>query len=1418
MIAQRRREAKMHHQQPVTVRRRKRWTLLDWLLLLLLLAGITALFVVIVVTQVGAASRRSLAAATAFRIESKHTLLLHDTLTPAAGDHDVITVVLHNLGTVTLRNVSVTGRVTTTAHPPAVAVSMLCSPSYSTNVLPVMIPGQKAVCRTFYVLTQADVDALATITATFTATPPAVSNSSSISLETLVGEGSGIALSQDVDEAGFLSGDCNGTAPVFPTCDSTHYTWTFLCIDQQTLYVCNASGWSPYFVLAISNGGAAISTTTSSFIQPVCSAAVTVHVDSTAWMVVGETVFIEGGGYYIVADIIDATTVSVINPCFDGNAMTGATVGASPAAVGPAGQQGPSGPSGPTGPPGAITSILDNYVQPSCDTSVTVSVADTSWMAPGLVIFVGDGGGYYTVLSVVNGTSVILYNPCFSENASPGTTINAPAIVLPVGPQGQTGPSGPSGGTGPEGPTGPIGPSGGTPTTPPAFNGTADVVVVGDVLAYSTDGGSSFTTLSIADFGLGNDVAYSLALNRWVVVGSGSITALYSNDGGNWATSSLTSLLDTAGYAVAWSDAQALWVAGGAGIATIATSTNGIDWISRISPFTGSVRGIAYSPQRNIWVAVGNGGALVARSVDGINWIATVVFEPIFTGSHVSWGAEAGIFLLSMFNGGVAVSTARSHDGVEWMFDAAAFQPQSIVTGSVWNVTKFLVTGSSANDTLMTSTDGIAFVGQGKSLIQTVGYGVCLASEFQKVFLVGISAAGSIVSIADDGSTSVIDLTDMVVAKRCFARYTSVANVSSPAIPSYVADFVSTGQGTNTLGHSLDGGKYFNPGGATIFVTAAYSVAYSLQQTRWVAVGQGSYTGAYSSNGLDWTPSTSLTSILTVFAYDVAWSANQSQWVAGGNGGSFKIATSPDGITWTGRSSTFNTAVFGIAYSPARNRWVACGSSAVLGNAIIAYSTDAVTWTTAFYVYNNIAARRVTWVPELGLFVAMLNGGSPFAVTMATSVNGIAWSSEANAFQITAIGYGIAWNGTALMLTGQGNADTIQTSTDGITVSGLGHAIFTTIGNDVCYGVDYGKWIFGGQGTLASFYSLSPSSDVSTFAQWPFTTAGFKCAARYSIEPTFVVDAGPTVLADFVITGNSKNGAAYSINGGRTFTPVIAASTSVGSSAAYSPEQQRWVLGFGAGAFKGYYSSDGIIWTGITSLASLFPSNGVADVVWSRNQSKWVCCAGGNDSFEAATSPDGITWTGHAIPGADRCGGLAYSPELDLYAMTLTTTQTGLATSPDGVTWTLRSSSIFGTGITWAKELGIFIAGGQSTTTIISSTDGITWSNYSTSPFVSSSQATSNMLDIKWNGTHFFAVGGGTNHTIAHSADGISWTGIGKTLLPQTGSRLCYGTNYHRWVFSSLGTAVATMSSISGGTTSSFLFDSGGSRCAARET
>src|SRR5207253_1513399 len=105
----------------------------------------------------------------------------------------------------------------------------------------------------------------------------------------------------------------------------------------------------------------------------------------------------------------------------------------------------------------------------------TVSVDSTIWMAVGETLFV-ENGGYYTVTSITDATTVVLNNTGDTGNATPTTMIPSGSDVSAGGVEGPTGPTGDTGATGAtgdSGPTGPTGPTGATGATGPAGSSVA---------------------------------------------------------------------------------------------------------------------------------------------------------------------------------------------------------------------------------------------------------------------------------------------------------------------------------------------------------------------------------------------------------------------------------------------------------------------------------------------------------------------------------------------------------------------------------------------------------------------------------------------------------------------------------------------------------------------------------------------------------------------------------------------------------------------------------------------------------------------------------------------------------------------------------------------------------------------------------
>lgn len=176
---------------------------------------------------------------------------------------------------------------------------------------------------------------------------------------------------------------------------------------------------------------------TASFIMPAMNAAVTVTISNTAWLGANQIIYIASAGYFQVTTIVNATTLSVTNLPYPGNASSGATI-SSGSKVSPAGLIGPQGAGGPG--LNAFTTLSANFTQPAVNASVTVNVGTTAWMAVGQGVFI-QGGGYYSVNSIADLTHAVLLNLGSAGNAAPASTIvsGTTVMVTPAGTPGVNG-------------------------------------------------------------------------------------------------------------------------------------------------------------------------------------------------------------------------------------------------------------------------------------------------------------------------------------------------------------------------------------------------------------------------------------------------------------------------------------------------------------------------------------------------------------------------------------------------------------------------------------------------------------------------------------------------------------------------------------------------------------------------------------------------------------------------------------------------------------------------------------------------------------------------------------------------------------------------------------------------------------------
>ena len=115
-----------------------------------------------------------------------------------------------------------------------------------------------------------------------------------------------------------------------------------------------------------------------------------------------------------------------------------------------------------------------------------------------------------------------------------------------------------------------------------------------------------------------------------------------------------------------------------------------------------------------------------------------------------------------------------------------------------------------------------------------------------------------------------------------------------------------------------------------------YTISSGSLITSGITAGNINFTGSLYQNGSVYSPSTSLK------GFQVSATAGNAftPYVAVGDGTN-TIAYSSDGITWTGLgTSIFSSIGYGVAYN-GTNRWVAVGN----GTNSIAYSSDGISWT-----------------------------------------------------------------------------------------------------------------------------------------------------------------------------------------------------------------------------------------------------------------------------------------------------------------------------------------------------------------------------------------------------------------------------------------------------------------------------------------
>jgi hypothetical protein len=178
----------------------------------------------------------------------------------------------------------------------------------------------------------------------------------------------------------------------------------------------------------------------------------------------------------------------------------------------------------------------------------------------------------------------------------------------------------------------------------------------------------------------------------------------------------------------------------------------------------------------------------------------------------------------------------------------------------------------------------------------------------------------------------------------------------------------------------------------------------------------------YSDNGIDWVLSTTSPPANTWTS--IAWSPNLELFCIVSSNGSNRVATSPDGITWTPQSVSTGEWT-GVVWSVELELF--CAVSRAGGNVML--SNDGTNWDD--YVTHNQLWRDVAWSPELGLFCAVNNATTSTTSRVMISSNGISWEL----IQVSNLSWQhIIWAaelGLFVAVARLGTGDRIMTSTNG---------------------------------------------------------------------------------------------------------------------------------------------------------------------------------------------------------------------------------------------------------------------------------------------------------------------------------------------------------------------------------------------------
>lgn len=624
--------------------------------------------------------------------------------------------------------------------------------------------------------------------------------------------------------------------------------------------------------------------------------------------------------------------------------------------------------------------------------------------------------------------------------------------------------------------------------------------------------------------------------------------------------------------------------------------------------------------------------------------------------------------------------------------------------------------------------------------------------------------------------------------------------------------WVAVGEGeTNTLATSVDGLNWTGRG--KIFSVSGKIVKHN--GNIWVAVGEDEDPKrniAYSSDGITWNYPT--TEIFSVMANDVIWAIDK--WWAVGEGSSHVLASSTDGMTWTGHTGQhssvikFNTIGFDGNYLMA-------GGKSTSQHYQLYYSTDLGSSWSSSYLINNASYEVLQLKTGNGCWMAVLNGIMAFYHSNTPHTG---WSTR-NSVLNESVNYTLYDNEKWLVI-GSDTSSNIMTSNtnylynnewgphetygltrgerltiahlsdasnamfystnNGETWTGLGNSVFDRSVRKTYWNKK--MWVAVGEGSLNT---LATSTDG---INW---TGKGKIFSEYGSDVLYHKGTWMAVGMD----ASSNQCIAYSTDDGSTWSYSTTTIFDGKVNGVVYYNNKWWVCGLSRTFHMAYSSDNGATWTGVNaiSLSDMAQANSLAtDGI--------TLMVGGTSTTNASrhcyTTVNGTTWTHRNLINAPntnirkilyhsgRWHVIINAPSNHTIDYMYSTNSGENWTSKNlftgetiDITLMVNSLIIKGTdqeedkmvqisndnGSTWSnynkipisnKKIQVMALKSKTNTLIYSSDDGNTWTGLGNTIFDIEGKKVHNANGI------WIAVGEGTTNTLAISVDGINWTGKGK--------------------------------------------------------